>query len=264
VPAKAPRELSAPEISIERLDDAARAPAPTNPMSVSQQFVLEPATPPSGGVPVAAPGASRVSMAVAAAAPSASAVSATRTASGGIAARALSELATEDLIRPDDGTDTLEIAPNGALLIRVTERVVTRLDGIHVTGGELTFERAKRRSRGHQTDERFDTFHLVAGKGYLIAAAPRAVSGEQTQRFSAVVLDDDILYLREDLIFAFESTLRWENGNVPGLRGKLNVVQFRGDGALAVRLARPLVRVKLPPSGLCSSMPIASPAGSVA
>jgi uncharacterized protein (AIM24 family) len=63
------------------------------------------------------------------------------------------------------------------------------------------------------------------------------------------MLDDDILYLREDLVFAFEATLRWENGNVPGLRGKLHVVQFRGDGALAMRLARPLVRVKLPPLG---------------
>ncbi len=68
--------------------------------------------------------------------------------------------------------------------------------------------------------------------------------------FSAVLLDDDILYLREDLVFAFESTLRWESGNVPGLRGKFPVVQFRGDGALAVRLARPLVRVKLSSSGV--------------
>src|SRR5690606_7005657 len=59
-----------------------------------------------------------------------------------------------------------------------------------------------------------------------------------------------ILYLREDLVFAFESTLRWESGNVPGLRGKLPVVQFRGDGALALRTARPLVRVKLAPQGI--------------
>jgi len=44
--------------------------------------------------------------------------------------------------------------------------------------------------------------------------------------------------------------LRWENGNVPGLRGRLPVVQFRGDGAVALRTARPLVRVKLPPSGI--------------
>jgi hypothetical protein len=103
-----------------------------------------------------------------------------------------------------------------------------------------------RRSRGHNTEEAFDhggsPLHAVSGRGYLIA-----VPGEHT--FSAVSLDDDILYLREDLVFAFESSLRWENGNVPGLRGKLPVVQFRGDGAVALRLARSLVRAKLPAQG---------------
>jgi hypothetical protein len=68
--------------------------------------------------------------------------------------------------------------------------------------------------------------------------------------FTAVLLDDDIFYLREDLVFAFEAKLRWENGNVPGLRGRLPVVQFRGDGAVALRSERALVRVKLPPQGI--------------
>jgi uncharacterized protein (AIM24 family) len=85
--------------------------------------------------------------------------------------------------------------------------------------------------------------HLVTGKGYLIA-----VPGKRP--FTAVALDDDILYLREDLVFAFEATLRWENGNVPGLRGKLPVVQFRGDGAVVIASEKPLVRVKLPASGV--------------
>jgi uncharacterized protein (AIM24 family) len=87
------------------------------------------------------------------------------------------------------------------------------------------------------------TMQAVSGAGYLIA-----VPGEKT--FTAVSLDDDIFYLREDLVFAFEATLRWENGNVPGLRGKLPVVQFRGDGAVALRTAEPLVRVKLPAQGV--------------
>src|SRR5689334_14881954 len=104
-----------------------------------------------------------------------------------------------------------------------------------------------RRSRGHNTYEAFDyrdaPLHAVSGRGYLIA-----VPGKHA--FSAVTHDDDILYLREDLVFAFESSLRWENGNVPGLRGRLPVVQFRGDGALALRLERPLVRVKLPQQGV--------------
>ena len=83
--------------------------------------------------------------------------------------------------------------------------------------------------------------------------------------FTAVTLDDDILYLREDLVFAFEASLRWENGNVPGLRGKLPVVQFRGDGAVALRaVKRRSCGSSCRRRASCSSMPSGSPAGSAA
>lgn len=233
--------VSSPEITVidaeDEQTDAQR-------MTESQQFVLP--TREANAAPENVDERSKVSRAVALAGPSVSAVA--RTISGGIPPRPLSDLATEDLVRPDDGDDTFEIGPSGSLTIRVGERVLTRLEGVHVTGGDLRYEAAMRRSRGHLTDERFEhagaSFHVVSGKGYLIAVP----STKQT--FSAVRLDDDILYLREDLVFAFESTLRWENGNVPGLRGKLFIVQFRGDGALALRTTRPLVRIKLPPQGL--------------
>jgi len=233
---------STPEIMIERVGLETPIVEPPR-MTESQQFVLHAQEQDAAPRPFDA--RSMVSLAVAAAAPSPT--TAPRTSAGGLAARPLSELATEDLVRPDDCNDAFEIGANGTLIIRVTDRVMTRLDGVHITGGALTYEVAMRRSRGHQTDERFDggtPLHSVSGKGYLIAVPPKSHS------FAAVALDDDILYLREDLVFAFESGLRWENGNVPGLRGQLHVVQFRGDGVLALRLARPLVRVKLPPQGL--------------
>jgi hypothetical protein len=187
-----------------------------------------------------------ISTAVAAAAPAAT--NAERTKAGGFAPRPLSELATDELLRPEDGEDPFEISASGALIVRITDRVLTRLDGVHITGGDLAYEIAMRRSRGHDTKERFDyggtPLHAVSGHGYLVA-----VPGKK-RTFSAVTLDDDILYLREDLVFAFEATLRWESGNVPGLRGKFPIVQFRGDGALAIRIERPLVRVKLPANGV--------------
>lgn len=213
-------------------------------MTDSQMFVL-----PKADAPVAAPGASMISTAVAAAAP-APAPTGDRTKAGGFAPRPLSELATDELLRPEDGEEPFEISANGSLIVRITDRVLTRLDGVHITGGDLAYEVAMRRSRGSETKERFDyggsPLHAVNGHGYLIA-----VPGKQ-RAFSAVMLDDDILYLREDLVFAFEATLRWESGNVPGLRGKFPIVQFRGDGALAIRVQqdRPLVRVKLPASGV--------------
>ncbi|MCX5746224.1 MAG: tetratricopeptide repeat protein [Proteobacteria bacterium] len=230
---------SSPEITI--LTEPTK-PAAADPLTDSMQFVLP--TAPAGAAPLKLDGRSMVSQAVADA--SATSTTATRTRSGGFAPRPLSELATESLVRADDGDDPFELS-GGALVIRVSDKVLTRLDGVHVSGGDLQFDVATRRSRGHNTNERFDfggfPLHVVSGKGYLIAVPNGRV-------FDAVALDDDILYLREDLIFAFESTLRWESGNVPGLRGKLPVVQFRGDGVVALRLERPLVRVKLPSSGV--------------
>jgi tetratricopeptide (TPR) repeat protein len=213
-------------------------------MTESLQFVL----PQSDAVPSPAEGQSMISRAVEVASPSSAASgTGTRVGWGSTPPVPLSQLATELLVRPDEGDEPFEVTAAGALVIRVHERVLTRLDGIHVTGGELEYEPAMRRSRGHQTEDKFDfggsRLHAVSGDGYLIA-----VPGDKT--FTAVSLDDDIFYLREDLVFAFESTLRWENGNVPGLRGKLPVVQFRGDGAIAIRTSEPLVRVKLPAQGV--------------
>ncbi|MDQ3341310.1 MAG: tetratricopeptide repeat protein [Myxococcota bacterium] len=233
-------EVSSPEIIIEKAD--LRQPLKPLDMSESQQFVLPTHNQAAPVAPV--PGHSMVSMAVATAHPT---QTPTLTKAGGTPPRPLSELATEELVKPADSDETFEIAPGGALIMRVTDKLMARLEGVHVTGGDLSYEPATRRSRGHQTQERFDyggtPLYAVSGDGYLVAVAGK-------KQFSAVLLDDDILYLREDLVFAFEGSLRWENGNVPGLRGKLPVVQFRGDGALVLRTQRPLVRVKLTTSGV--------------
>src|SRR5262249_52293875 len=211
----------------------------------SLQFVLPTRDP----VPVPHDGESMISRAVSIASPSTAATAATgaRVSPASAPPIPLSQLATDELVRPDDSDYPFEVSAGGSLLIRVRERVLTRLDGIHVAGGDLAYEHALRRSRGHQIEDKFDyggtQLHVVSGQGYLLA-----LPGART--FTAVSLDDDIFYLREDLVFAFEATLRWENGNVPGLRGRLPVVQFRGAAAVALRSEKPLVRVKLPPQGI--------------
>lgn len=242
---------SSVELVFPRPDDP--SPAPSAPaheieaprMTDSLQFVL----PKRDAIPQPSQGQSIISAAVEVASPASAAATtaAARVAEGGTPPIPLSQLATDDLVRPDDGDHPLEVSASGALIVRVTDRVLTRLTGVHVTGGDLAYKPAMRRSRGHLTDEPFDyggeRLHVVSGNGYLIA-----LPGERV--FTAVALDDDIFYLREDLVFAFQAQLRWENGNVPGLRGKFPVVQFRGDGAVALRSAKPLVRVKLPAQGV--------------
>jgi uncharacterized protein (AIM24 family) len=186
-----------------------------------------------------------ISRAVAQAAPSSAAVQGSgRVAPGSRPPRPLSEFATSRLVRPEDGDQPFEISAGGVLIVRVDGRMYARTEGVDVTGGDLAYEVATRRVRGAQTGEPFATgeaqLYVVTGKGHLIASP---LGGE----FTAVLLDDDIFYLREDVVFAFEPHVRWENGHVPGSRARIPMVQFRGSGAVAFRTPRPLLAVKLSP-----------------
>jgi uncharacterized protein (AIM24 family) len=170
------------------------------------------------------------------------AAAATRVGHGQVAPLALTELATARLIRPEDGDAPFEIGAGGVLIVRVSERVLSRTEEVMVSCGDLAFEAATRRVRGQATSEVFghdgsDVF-IVSGKGYLVAAPAGQV-------FTAVALDEDILYLRESLVYAFEEQLRWENGHVPGSNAQMHVVQFRGSGCVVVRSKRPLLSLKL-------------------
>ena len=169
---------------------------------------------------------------------------------------ALSVYATTQLVRPDETAYAFTVSAGGQLVARVEQRMWSRNDGVVLIGGTLEFAPATRRIRGQQTTELFAPrgrdVMVVTGQGYFVVDP-----GEG--HFTAVALDDDILYLREDLVYAFEGTLRWENGNVPGMRGQFAVVQFRGDGAVALH-GRPLMRVKLSANAPCS-VPVALLAG---
>lgn len=235
-------ELSADELEVIEDDDSHKSATPPVSPPATPRVTTNPSA--SGRIRAKGPGA--ISQAVALVKPSSAAkAGATRLAVGHRAPQPLFEFATDKLIRPDDGDHPFELSPGGVLIIRVNGRVYTRTEGVNVTGGELAYEVASRRVRGASTGEDFsgDGRHLfaVSGKGHLIAS-PLA------ERFTSVVLDEDILYLREDLVFAFEEQLRWENGRVPGSRSTtISMVQFRGQGSVTFRSKRPLLAIKLAP-----------------
>jgi uncharacterized protein (AIM24 family) len=183
-----------------------------------------------------------VSQALEAVVPSAVAeAAAKRTALGHHPPQSISEFVMARMIRPDDSDHPFEISAGGVLIVRVNGRVMSRTEGVIVSGGELAYEPATRKVRGNLIDEPFSDdrpLFIVGGEGYLIASP-------LGNHFSAVSLDDDVLYLREDLVFAFEDKLRWENGYVPGSNSQIRVVQFRGQGCAALRTKRPPLSVKL-------------------
>lgn len=200
---------------------------------------------PAGAIDAEIGGPGVISLAVEQAVPSAAAAAgAARVAVGHVPPMPLSEFATARLIRPEDGDHTFETSAGGVLIVRVRGRVYSRTEGANVTGGELRYEVASRHVRGSSTGEAFSydgrAMFVVSGFGHLVAAP----LGEH---FSVVALDDDILYLREGIVFAFEEQIRWENGHVPGSQATIPMVQFRGRGEVAFRSKRPLLAIKLAP-----------------
>ena len=150
------------------------------------------------------------------------------------------EFTAQRLLRPSDSGETLEIGAGGVLIAQVNGKLISRTHGVMVSSGELGFEPATRRIRGQQSDEIFgigqEKLFLVTGQGYMVASARGEV-------FTALRLEDDIVYLREEYVFAFEPGLRWENGRVPGTN--FHVAQFRGHGCLAIRTPKELLSVRL-------------------
>jgi tetratricopeptide (TPR) repeat protein/uncharacterized protein (AIM24 family) len=157
---------------------------------------------------------------------------------------AVGAFAQARLIRPDDGEMPFELGAGDTLIVRVRGRVLSRTEGVIVSGGELSYEPATKRVRGRMTEEPFGSdarpMFFVSGHGHLVATS-------RGRKFTALELTDDVLYAREDLVFAFEERLRWENGHVPGSSGAVPVVQFRGEGCVALRTRRPPLTVKLLP-----------------
>jgi uncharacterized protein (AIM24 family) len=130
--------------------------------------------------------------------------------------------------------------PNGALRLSIADEAHVRADGVLAGAGDLAWAPAFRRSQGRHTSERLGPdgarFFRLTGPGDVwIAGAPAC--------WLPVSLTEDVLYVREDRVLAFEGTLSWETGTVPG--ADLRMLQFRGRGVVALALGESPVAIKV-------------------
>jgi Flp pilus assembly protein TadD/uncharacterized protein (AIM24 family) len=101
---------------------------------------------------------------------------------------------------------------------------------------EPAFRRTQGRSNGEPLAPEGEPFFRLVGQGDVwVAGAPGA--------WQALALEDDILYVREDRVLAFDGGVSWEAGAVPG--DGLRMLQFRGRGCVVLRLDAPPVAVKV-------------------
>ena len=153
--------------------------------------------------------------------------------------------ATARLLRPGGPGEPFSLAEGGVLVLRIDGRLPTRTYGAIASTAQLTFEPLNRRVRGHAIDETFgdggEAMFAAVGTGVMVVA-PRG------GRFTLLSLAEDVVYMRETAVYAFEESLHWENGRVPGGGGdSMRVVQFRGSGRVVFRTLRPSFTLKIEP-----------------
>jgi uncharacterized protein (AIM24 family) len=116
------------------------------------------------------------------------------------------------------------------VLVQVKGEMLTRLDGLVASWGQVTMKPEVKRFRGKATDKPFGDgarrMLRAAGEGRLVIA-------REGRRFTALELADEPAYFREETLFAFEESVLFENGRVPSKGGPdLHLVHMRGRGRL--------------------------------
>ncbi|MCP4676532.1 MAG: tetratricopeptide repeat protein [Deltaproteobacteria bacterium] len=137
------------------------------------------------------------------------------------------------------------VSDSGYLLMDIDPGGFARLDGIRFVNGEgLSYKPAARRFRGRDSEELFGTaespLFRIEGKG-------RLGFHRQNGIFTALSLGDQVAYIREEFVFAFDDNLSFENGRMPS--GEEMLVHYRGLGSLVLKTPTRPESLEVTPAG---------------
>lgn len=116
------------------------------------------------------------------------------------------------------------------IVVHVRGEILTRLDGLVASWGSISLKPELKRFRGKATDKPFGD-----GPRRMLRAAGegRFVVSREGRHFTALELADEPAYVREEVLFAIEESILFENGRVPAKSGAdLHLVHLRGRGKL--------------------------------
>ncbi len=141
---------------------------------------------------------------------------------------------------PAEGKSLLH--PGGVLLVSPTNGFVVRPSLVRsmAYASGIRHKPVMRRMRGRALEEPLggegDPLVEIEGRGELVLA-PLA-----EHELMAIGMEEEPLYLREDLLGGFEATMSFENGRMPAGDGEaVGMVQLRGPGTLVARLGAPFL-----------------------
>jgi uncharacterized protein (AIM24 family) len=149
----------------------------------------------------------------------------------------LSELTQSIAVAPASTDGSFQVTGE-TVAVRVKGELLTRLDGLLAAAGTLKYEPEMKRFRGQATDKAFGEGEArmirVAGTGTLVLAT-------KGRCFAAIELADESAYFREDVVFAFDESVIFENGRVTSkIAPDLHLVHLRGTGKLLLCTGAPL------------------------
>ncbi len=152
-----------------------------------------------------------------------------------IAPPSLSTLARSWAVElPEDSS--LAIGKEGELLVSAQSAVYSRSSGVSAVRGPLRTESVQRRLRGSLSEGPLggstDPILRWHGPVAAIVAAPEGM------RYHALFIDDSLLYVREELVYAFDDRVQFENGRLPLAGEPAMLVSFQGEGTVVLRLRR--------------------------
>jgi uncharacterized protein (AIM24 family) len=109
----------------------------------------------------------------------------------------------------------------------------SRLGGLIAAEGKHEFSPARRRHKGKFTDHQLggntDPIMKISGEGTLLLS-----SGEKRILILKLVLKEN-LYVKEETLLAFQSTVSWENGTMNvGPNETVGLVHLSGEGGVAL------------------------------
>ncbi|MDH5490915.1 MAG: tetratricopeptide repeat protein [Myxococcales bacterium] len=129
----------------------------------------------------------------------------------------------------------LAIGTGGELFVRTDADLHCRLDGLMAVQGELRTAAVRRMARGKELGELFGGSSPIFRWHGPVSAILSPPSGE---RFVGMRLDEDVLYLREHHLYAFDGSLSFESARLPLANESVEMTQVYGKGAVVISLER--------------------------
>jgi hypothetical protein len=151
-------------------------------------------------------------------------------------AAALASLLTTWTVTAPKGT-ALMVAPTGELHVNAAGNVFCRLEGLAATRGSFRTAMVRRRARGRELEEFLG--HTNPVMQWYGPVGGILVPPEGEGFFAFRMEPTDAVFLREETLFAFEESLRFETGQLPLAGEPAVLIQLAGAGTAVLRLAGP-------------------------